>query len=55
MDLTGILLIEIYQTEKDKHHDTTYMQSLKKIETKTWYRKRDQICDYQRRELGEGG
>ena len=28
------MLSEINQTEKDKHHDTTYIQSLKKIETK---------------------
>ena len=34
MDLKGIMLSEINQTEKDKHHDTTYIQSLKKIETK---------------------
>ena len=33
MDLEIILLSEVSQTKKDKYHDITYMQNLKKNDT----------------------
>ena len=39
MDLKGIMLSEINQTEKDKHHDTTYIESKKNTNKKQYIEK----------------
>ena len=55
MDLEIILLSEVSQTKKDKYHDITYMQNLKKMiqmnlftKQKQTHRLREQTSGYWR-------
>lgn len=54
MDLEGIMLSEISQTEKVKYCTIFYVESEKKKKGKNLHSERDQTCGSQRRRSGSG-
>ena len=55
MDLKGIVLSEISQTEKDRYCMSFPIWEISNEQTNTLIEKRDQNCGYQKKHLGGGG